>query len=1199
MRTIHHLSYEFSFFRSLNSFTFIQGGTVLHASIEQRQWKSVLSRMQHCPHEISTYVYRIAADTKDAHYQYNVLPLHSACMRKPPALVVSALLSAFPEAAIIKCDGDLALHFALRCGASLDVIQTLILAHPKCLKEQDDKGNSCLQIFESHQQNWEDEIERSSIWNVVKQGVDSIVLEKTSSSASHDKKVDSEKKNPHDMMTTINEEGWKKAGLSVVVVGASGDLAKKKTYPSLLHLFDDNLLPDETVIYGYARSNMTNEDLRAKLRPYLENSDCSKEVVDTFLSKCFYVKGGWYGDIDAFATLNQELIANEDRLSNKLEHNRLFYFAIPPNVFEETGVAIKQKCMSEKGWTRIIVEKPFGRDLQSCEELLATLSKHFSEDQLFRIDHYLGKEMVQNLLVLRFGNIMFENIWNRDNVQCVMLTFKEPFGTDGRGGYFDNYGIIRDIVQNHLLQVLTLLAMEPPTKADGPESGESIRNAKVNVLHAIPPITLDECFLGQYEGYTDDETIKNKDSNTPTFVVIRCFIHTPRWAGVPFILKAGKALNERKAEMRIQFKDAPAASFMFDDKCPRNELVIRMQPNEAIYWKTNVKSPGFSGAPVQSELEVNYNTRFFNNSGQNDVNPDAYTRLILEVLRGRSAAFVREDELRRSWAIFTPLLHKIENEKIKPIIYKRGTRGPPQADDFIREKSGYVRNEDYKFFSDSIESKTPKKQGKATADIGVYGLSVMGQNFALNIASHGFEVCVGNRSPQKVDSTVRRAEAEGKLPITGAFSPEDFIRKLKRPRKVILLVQAGNPVDASIKKLSKFMDKGDIIVDGGNEWYPNSVRRAEGLLSKGIHFAGMGISGGEEGAREGPSLMFGGPKLAFSELETILTSCAAQSKWGPCFGYCGPIGSGNYVKMVHNGIEYGDMQLIAEVYDVMKHVLELSNVEMSKIFASWNQGRLESYLIEITASILAREDDITHKGQVVDYILDKTGSKGTGKWTVQEAAEVSVAAPTISGALDTRYLSSRKDERVAASKILEGPPITLNGSKANLIQDLEKALYAAKICSYAQGLSIIKMASDEKDWNISLAESVRLWKGGCIIRARLLNQIQAAFTMNPDLANLLLDPSIALEINSCITSWRNIIITCANSGIPVPSLGGSLSYYDSYRCSSLPANLTQAMRDYFGGHTYKRIDRDGVFHTSWTDSHKDIGNISERTKGEL
>jgi len=339
---------------------------------------------------------------------------------------------------------------------------------------------------------------------------------------------------------------------------------------------------------------------------------------------------------------------------------------------------------------------------------LKSFSDNFEEKDLYRIDHYLGKEMVQNLLVLRFSNIWFEQIWNRNNVHCVFLTFKEPFGTQGRGGYYDKFGIIRDIIQNHLMQVLTLLAMEPPVKVDSPEASDQIRDAKVAVLKSVQPITLDECYLGQYEGYTDDPTITDKQSNTPTFAVVRCFVRTPRLDGIPFIVKAGKCLNERKAEIRIQFKSAPAADFMFDDKCPRNELVIRMQPNEAIYMKTNVKAPGFSSHPVQSELEVNYDSRFFDEAEVKEKsNPDAYTRLILDVIRGRQAAFVRADELIQSWKIFTPLLHRIEKENVKPVKYQCGTRGPPCADHWIMEKSGYVRDEDYEFY---YMNKTIKKE---------------------------------------------------------------------------------------------------------------------------------------------------------------------------------------------------------------------------------------------------------------------------------------------------------------------------------------------------------------------------------------------------------------------------------------------------------------------------------------------------------
>merc|ERR1740139_1587006 len=399
--------------------------------------------------------------------------------------------------------------------------------------------------------------------------------------------------------------------------------------------------------------------------------------------------------------------------------------------------------------------------------------------------------------------------------------------------------------------------------------------------------------------------------------------------------------------------------------------------------------------------------------------------------------------------------------------------------------------------------------GVGIADVGLYGLAVMGQNFALNMASHGFVVCVGNRSPTKVAETVNRGKREGNLPIIGSSDPEDFIMNLQKPRKVVLLVQAGKPVDMTISALSKYMEPGDIIVDGGNEWYPNSVRRGNELQTKGIMFVGMGISGGEEGARNGPSLMPGGPREAYDELEPILTRCAAQVRDGACSNYVGPIGSGNYVKMVHNGIEYGDMQLIAEAYDIMRNVVRMGNNEISKVFQVWNNGPLESYLIEITAAILAKTDDITSKGNVVDYVLDKTGMKGTGKWTIQEAAEVTVAAPTISGSLNARFLSGIKDERVKASNSLNGPTKMPGVDKQMLIDKLGDALYASKICSYAQGLGIIKAASDKFNWNIDLAVCVKLWRGGCIIRAKVLDKIQAAFLMDPSLPNLMLDSSVA------------------------------------------------------------------------------------------
>ena len=517
-------------------------------------------------------------------------------------------------------------------------------------------------------------------------------------------------------LTHVSGESWVKEGLAVIIVGASGDLAKKKTYPSLLSLFAGSLLPSNVVIYGYARSKITDEQLRAKIRPFLDG-EAKTDVVEHFLSRCFYQAGSSYGDLESWSSLNDSITQYERELKDAhgIEtSNRLFYFAIPPNVFAETGKAIKSTCMSPNGFSRMIVEKPFGRDLESCKDILHRLGQYFEEESLFRIDHYLGKELVQNLMVMRFGNIWVENMWNRNCVQCVMLTFKEPFGTEGRGGYFDQYGIIRDIIQNHLLQVMSLLMMECPNTLDGPGSSEKIRNEKVRLLEAMSPITIDEVFLGQYEGYTDDETIQNKESNCPTFAIIRCFINNPRWAGVPIIFKAGKALNERKAEMRVQFKSAPAADTLFGGvEVPRNELVMKLQPGESLYLKSNIKTPGFSSTPIQSELEVKYDTRYFSSSETS--NPSAYSRLILDVLRGRSSNFVRSDELIRAWEIFTPVLHQIEEENIRPHSYKPGSRGPDEADKFIAEKSGYVRNDAYIWQDGNICRRTTPEEQEANS----------------------------------------------------------------------------------------------------------------------------------------------------------------------------------------------------------------------------------------------------------------------------------------------------------------------------------------------------------------------------------------------------------------------------------------------------------------------------------------------------
>jgi len=460
--------------------------------------------------------------------------------------------------------------------------------------------------------------------------------------------------------------------------------------------------------------------------------------------------------------------------------------------------------------------------------------------------------------------------------------------------------------------------------------------------------------------------------------------------------------------------------------------------------------------------------------------------------------------------------------------------------------------------------------------IGLVGLAVMGQNLALNIAEKGFPISVWNRSPAKMHDAVARAKAEGDLALTGYEDLREFVDSLERPRRIIMLVKAGAPVDATIARILPLLEPDDILIDGGNEWFPNTERRAKDAAALGIHYMGMGVSGGEEGARNGPSLMPGGPREAYDLVAPILEKVAAQVG-GPCVTYIGPGGSGNYVKMVHNGIEYGDMQLIAEAYDVLRLAGGLSNDELAAVFADWNAGELESFLIEITAQIFRKRDG---DGYLVDAILDKTGMKGTGRMTVQEAAEKSVPAATISAALDGRYLSGLKDERVAASRILTGPTPE-PGSHPGLVDDVRNALYAAKICSYAQGMNLIRAASEEYGWDLDLGSIARIWKGGCIIRAAFLDRIKQAYDADAALKSLLVDPSFASELTARQGSWRRVVGMAVASGIPVPGLSGSLAYFDAYRRERLPANLVQAQRDLFGAHTFERVDRDGSFHADW------------------
>uniref|UniRef100_A0A0D6R1C9 6-phosphogluconate dehydrogenase, decarboxylating n=1 Tax=Araucaria cunninghamii TaxID=56994 RepID=A0A0D6R1C9_ARACU len=465
--------------------------------------------------------------------------------------------------------------------------------------------------------------------------------------------------------------------------------------------------------------------------------------------------------------------------------------------------------------------------------------------------------------------------------------------------------------------------------------------------------------------------------------------------------------------------------------------------------------------------------------------------------------------------------------------------------------------------------------------IGLAGLAVMGQNLALNIAEKGFPISVYNRSSEKVDETVVRAKAEGNLPVRGFHDPKDFVLSIQKPRVVILLVKAGAPVDKTIETLAAHMEPGDCIVDGGNEWYENTERRQSDAQKRGLLYLGMGVSGGEEGARRGPSLMPGGSEEGFKYIEDIVLKVAAQVDSGPCVTYIGKGGSGNFVKMIHNGIEYGDMQLIAEAYDVLKSVGKLTNPELKEVFTNWNKGELCSFLVEITADIFGVADD-KGDGFLVDKILDKTGMKGTGKWTVQQAAELSVAAPTIASSLDSRFLSGLKEERVEASTVFKGVEVHApTVDKGKLIDDVRRALYAAKICSYAQGMNLIRAKSAEKGWDLKLGELARIWKGGCIIRAIFLDRIKKAYDRNPDLASLLMDPEFAQEMIERQAAWRRVVTLAIGAGISTPGMSASLAYFDTYRRNRLPANLVQAQRDYFGAHTYERIDMPGAFHTEW------------------
>ncbi len=479
------------------------------------------------------------------------------------------------------------------------------------------------------------------------------------------------------------------------------------------------------------------------------------------------------------------------------------------------------------------------------------------------------------------------------------------------------------------------------------------------------------------------------------------------------------------------------------------------------------------------------------------------------------------------------------------------------------------------------------------------GLAVMGQNLALNIADHGFRISVFNRTVETMEKFVA-ANPSTPGGLVGCKTLAEFAAGLKRPRKMIILVKAGGPTDAVIESLIPHLEAGDIVVDGGNALWTDTIRREKQLSQKGLRFVGSGVSGGEEGARFGPSLMPGGDAQAYQEIEPIWTAIAAKvdaqngkplmgGKPGQpvvggvaCSTYIGPNGAGHYVKMVHNGIEYGDMQMICEAYSLLRQLVGLSSPEAGAVFTDWNSGVLDSFLIEITADILKQTDAATGK-PFVEIVLDTAGQKGTGKWTSVNALDMGVPAPTVAEAVFARFLSAIKEERVAAAQSLTGPPAVSGLNRAEFVQAVHDALYCSKICAYAQGFQLMRTAQVEYQWELQFAELAKIWRGGCIIRARFLQKITEAYLRDPKLANLLLDPFFKSEINRCQANWRRVISAAATSGIPVPTFYSALAYYDSYRSETLPANLLQAQRDYFGAHTYERVDfpRGKFFHLDW------------------
>ncbi|MDN6261258.1 MAG: NADP-dependent phosphogluconate dehydrogenase, partial [Staphylococcus simulans] len=464
-----------------------------------------------------------------------------------------------------------------------------------------------------------------------------------------------------------------------------------------------------------------------------------------------------------------------------------------------------------------------------------------------------------------------------------------------------------------------------------------------------------------------------------------------------------------------------------------------------------------------------------------------------------------------------------------------------------------------------------------TQQIGVVGLAVMGKNLAWNIESRGYTVSVYNRSKEKTDTMVE--ESKGKN-IHPTYSLEEFVNSLERPRKILLMVKAGPATDATIEGLLPLLDDGDILIDGGNTNYQDTIRRNKALAESGINFIGTGVSGGEVGALTGPSIMPGGQKEAYDKVADILEAISAKADDGaPCVTYIGPDGAGHYVKMVHNGIEYADMQLIAESYALMKDALHMSHTEIANTFKEWNAGELESYLIEITGEIFNKLDE--DGSPLVEKVMDKAGQKGTGKWTSINALELGVPLTIITESVFARFISSMKDERVAASKELTGPSPKFEGNKDEFLEKIRKALYMSKICSYAQGFAQMRKASEENEWNLQLGDLAMIWRAGCIIRAQFLQKITDAYEKNPALENLLLDEYFVEITKKYQQAVREVVAIAVQAGVPVPTFSSAIAYYDSYRSDRLPANLIQAQRDYFGAHTYERTDKEGIYHYSW------------------